>query len=174
MHSLSSNLLEYAHYFALFCYFLEYLLWSTGNLCTIFPFSGAPLKKQELRLFELACWIQPLMLVKLFQRQRLLAKVNILKTCILFSNQAKLYISGFSNTPITFNVLDLFLDADRQPADSLSKVAAIDIESLLTKTLDISKGTIYNIWQTLLKEWGSESLGVLPENTIQELLTGVI
>ena len=38
---------------------------------------------------------------------------------------------------------------------------------------DISKGMIYNIQQTLLKEWGPDSLGVLPEDTMQELLTGV-
>ena len=37
----------------------------------------------------------------------------------------------------------------------------------------ISKGMIYNIRQTLLKEWGPDSLGVLPEDTMQELLTGV-
>ena len=42
----------------------------------------------------------------------------------------------------------------KQPADNLSKVAALDIESLLMKTSDISKGVIYNIWQSLLKEWG--------------------
>ena len=39
---------------------------------------------------------------------------------------------------------------------------------------DISKGIICNIQQTLLKEQGLESLGVLPEDTLQELLTGVI
>ena len=50
-------------------------------------------------------------------------------------------------------------------------VAAIDIDSLLTKMTDIM---IYNIQQTLLKEWGSESLGVLPEDTRQKLITGVI
>ena len=75
---------------------------------------------------------------------------------------------------MTFNVFPLFTDADRPLADNLSKVAAIDIDGLLTKTSDISKGMIYNIWQTLLKEWGPESLGVLPEDTVQELLTGVI
>ena len=101
-------------------------------------------------------------------------EVNILKTFILFSNQAELYISDLSNTPITFNVFHLFIDADRQPADNISKVATIDIDSLLTKTPDISKGMIYNIQQTILKKWSPESLGVLPEDPMQELLTGVI
>ena len=52
------------------------------------------------------------------------------------------------------------------PGDNLSKVAAMDIDSLLSKTSEISKGVIYNIHQSLLKEWGPESLGVLHEDTI--------
>ena len=114
------------------------------------------------------------MLVKLLQSQKLPAKVNILKTCVLFSNQAEHYISSFSNTPISFYVFHLFTDADKQPANNLSKVATIGIESLLTKTSNISKGMIYNIQQSLLKEWGLELLGILPEDTMQQLLTGVI
>ena len=39
---------------------------------------------------------------------------------------------------------------------------------------DISKGVHFNVQQTLLKEKGPDSLGVLPEDTMQELLTGVI
>ena len=50
----------------------------------------------------------------------------------------------------------------------------MDIDSLLSKTSEIGKGVIYNIHQSLLKEWGLESLGVLPKDTIQQLLTGVI
>ena len=73
-----------------------------------------------------------------------------------------------------FNVHYQFTDADEQPADNLSKVAAMDIDSLLFKTSEISKGVMYNIHQSLLKEWGPESLGVLPEDTIQQFLTGVI
>ena len=53
-------------------------------------------------------------------------------------------------------------------------MAAINVESLLAKMSEISKGIVYNIRQSLLKEWGPESLGVLPEDTIQQLLTGVI
>ena len=108
------------------------------------------------------------------QRQKPPAKVNILKTYILSSIQAELYISAHSSIQIAFNVFHLFIDIDRQLADNLSKVATIDINSLLTKMSDISKGVIYNIQQPLLKEWGLESLGVLPEDTLQELLTGVI
>ena len=84
------------------------------------------------------------------------------------------YFRSFSNTQITFNVFHLFIDPDEQQADNLTKVAAIDINNLLTKTSDISKGILYNIQQILLKEWGPDSLGVLPEDTMQELLTGVI
>ena len=48
-------------------------------------------------------------------------------------------------------------------------MAAMDIDSLLSKTPEISKGIIYNIHQSLLKDWRPESL---PEDTIQQLLTG--
>ena len=71
-------------------------------------------------------------------------------------------------------VLHLFTDADAQLVDDLPKVAAISIDSLLSKMSEISKGVVYHICQSLLKEWGPESLGVLPEDTIQQLLTGVI
>ena len=76
-------------------------------------------------------------------------------------------------TPITFNVSYLFIDADKQPADSLTKVAPLDIDNLLIKMPGISKGILFNVWQAVLKEWGLDSLGVLPEDTMQELLTGV-
>ena len=49
------------------------------------------------------------------------------------------------NTHITFNVFHLFTDADEQPADKLTEVAALDINSLLAKTFDISKGVLFNI-----------------------------
>ena len=39
---------------------------------------------------------------------------------------------------------------------------------------EITKGVMYNICQSLLKEWGPESLSVLAEDMIQQLLTGVI
>ena len=57
--------------------------------------------------------------------------------------------------------------------DNLSKVAAYDIDKLLSKASEISTGVIFNIWHSLLKEWGPESLGVLPEDTMQKLLTEV-
>ena len=68
----------------------------------------------------------------------------------------------------------LCLDADKQLADSLSRVAAFNVEDLLLKSSDISRGTIYNICQLLLKEWGPESLSTLPEDHIQKLMIEVI
>ena len=38
----------------------------------------------------------------------------------------------------------------------------------------ISKGILFNVQQALLKEWGLDPLGVLLEDTMQELSTGVI
>ena len=83
------------------------------------------------------------------------------------------YFISSPNTHITFNVFHLFTGADEQPADNLTEVAALDIDNLLTKTSDISKGVLYNVQQTLLKECSPDSFGVLPEDTMQELLTGV-
>ena len=37
----------------------------------------------------------------------------------------------------------------------------------------ISKGILFKIWHALLKEWGLASLGILLEDTMQELLTEV-
>ena len=82
----------------------------------------------------------------------------------------------FISSPIThttFNVSHLLIEADKQPTDSLTKVAALDIDNLLIKMPGISKGTLFNVQQALLKEWRPDSLGVLPEDTMQELLTGV-
>ena len=49
------------------------------------------------------------------------------------------------NTHITFNVFHLFTDVDEQPAGNLTKVVALDINNLLTKTSGISKGVLYNV-----------------------------
>ena len=83
------------------------------------------------------------------------------------------FISSYLVPHTTFNVSHLLIDADKQPADSLTKVAALDIDNLLIKTPGINKGILINVQQALLKEWGPDSLGVLPEDAMQELLTGV-
>ena len=50
--------------------------------------------------------------------------------------------------------LMLFPDADKEPADNLTKLAATDVDDLLSITRGISKGIIYNVCQSLLKKWG--------------------
>ena len=59
------------------------------------------------------------------------------------------------------------------PADSLAKVAAYDVDKLFSKTSTISEGAILHICHSLLKEWVSESLGILPEDVMQRLLMEV-
>ena len=66
-----------------------------------------------------------------------------------------------------------FLDVDKLPVDSLAKVAAYDVDKLFSKTSTISEGAVLNIHHSLLKEWDPESLGVLPEDVMQQLLTEV-
>ena len=46
---------------------------------------------------------------------------------------------------ITFNVSHLLTDADKQPADSLMKLAALDIDNLLVRMPGISKGVLFNV-----------------------------
>ena len=47
--------------------------------------------------------------------------------------------------PITLNVSHLLVDAEKQPADSLTKLAALDIDNLMIKTQSISKGVLFNV-----------------------------
>ena len=58
----------------------------------------------------------------------------------------------------------VFLDVDKLPADSLPKVAPYDVDKLFSKASTISEGAVLNICHSLLKEWGPESLGILPED----------
>ena len=61
----------------------------------------------------------------------------------------------------------------RKPADNLTKLVVLDMDNLFSKTKGISKGIPFNVQQSLLKEWGPDSLGVLLEDIMQELLTEV-
>ena len=67
----------------------------------------------------------------------------------------------------------VFLDVDKLPTDSLAKVAAYDIDKLYSKASTISEGAVLNIHHSLLKEWGPESLGILSEDVMQQLLMEV-
>ena len=66
-----------------------------------------------------------------------------------------------------------FLDVGKLPSHSLAKVVAYDVDKLFAKTSTISEGAVLNICHSLFKEWGPESLGVLPEDVMQQLLTEV-
>ena len=48
-------------------------------------------------------------------------------------------------SPFALDLSHLYTDADKQPADSLTKVAVLDIDNLLTKMPDISKGVLFNV-----------------------------
>ena len=61
----------------------------------------------------------------------------------------------------------LVLDVDKLPADSPAKVAAYNIDKLFSKASTISEGAVLNICHSLLKEWGPESLGILPQDIMQ-------
>ena len=57
--------------------------------------------------------------------------------------------------------------------EDLTSVAALGIKDTLSKTNSISRRVLFNVCQSMLKEWGPDSLGVLPEDRMQELLTWV-
>ena len=62
---------------------------------------------------------------------------------------------------------------DIQPSETLSQVAAIDIDKLLSKAPEISEKVLFNVWESLLKDWGPKSAGALPKDTMQQLLREV-
>ena len=116
------------------------------------------------------------MLAKLWWRQKLLVKVNVLRSFIFFffTNKGQTFhLSSSQITSFIPNVSYILSDADKKPAANLTKLAALDMDNLFAKTPGISKGVLFYVWQSLLKEWGPDSLGVLPEDIMQELLTGV-
>ena len=76
------------------------------------------------------------------------------------------YLLSSPNIHITFNVFHLFTDADEHPADNLTKVAALDIDILLTKTSDISKSVLYNVSTNPIKGMGSRFFGCPSRKTL--------
>ena len=97
----------------------------------------------------------------------------------MFSNFLHFYTSHQNSSPLNLSnylyhlhSLTYAPDADNKPADNLTKLAALDMDTLFFKPKGISKGVLFSVRQSLLKEWGPDSLGVLPEDIIQELLTG--
>ena len=114
------------------------------------------------------------MSARLLYQQKLKGKVNIWYR-LLFSHQLiKIYFSFptmFSQFTSHYIFSLLYPNANRKPDDDLTKLVALDIEDIIAKTGDISKDILFNVH--LLKEWGADSLGVLLEDMMQELLTGV-
>ena len=62
-------------------------------------------------------------------------------------------------THITFNFSHLLTDADKQPADSLMKLAALDIDKLLVKMPGISKGVLFNVQTGSFRRMGTGFFG---------------
>ena len=81
----------------------------------------------------------------------------------------------FSSPQITLFILFIpymLSDADKKSADNLTKLAALDLDNLFAETKGITRDVLFKIHQSLLKEWGPDSLGVILEDFMQELLTG--
>ena len=74
---------------------------------------------------------------------------------------------------IIIPMLFLFLDIASKPMESLEWIATFDIEKLLSKSTTLSENLLLQLQQSLTKEWGTGSVGILPEDFIQKLLTEV-
>ena len=57
--------------------------------------------------------------------------------------------------------------------ESLEQIATFDIEKLLSKSTTLSENLLLQLQQSLSKEWGTGSVGILPKDFIQKLLTEV-
>ena len=108
-------------------------------------------------------------MVKLLQKQKLLPKVEIKVIVRFLSNQTKFttwsqvkFYSGF----LQLSTLHSFIDVNKQPTESLVNVAAFDVDRLFSKASSINEGVLFNVWKSLLKAWGLESLSTLPEDTM--------
>ena len=51
--------------------------------------------------------------------------------------------------------------ADKKPVDNLTKLAALDLDNLFAKTKGISRGVLFDVQESLLKDREPDSLGVL-------------
>ena len=64
-------------------------------------------------------------------------------------------------------------DTSSKPLENLQHIAAYDVEKLLSTSSGLSESLLLQLRQSLTKEWGSSSVGILPEDSIQKLLTEV-
>ena len=67
----------------------------------------------------------------------------------------------------------LFLDIASKPMENLEQIAAFDVEKLLSKSATLSENLLLQLQQSLTKEWQTGSVGILPKDFIQKLLTEV-
>ena len=57
--------------------------------------------------------------------------------------------------------------------ESLEQITAFYVEKLLSKSATLSENLLLQLRQSLTKEWGTGSVGTLPKDFIQKLLTEV-
>ena len=57
--------------------------------------------------------------------------------------------------------------------ESLEQIATFDVEKLLSKSATLGENLLLQLWQSLTKEWETGSVGILPKEFVQKLLTEV-
>ena len=67
----------------------------------------------------------------------------------------------------------LILDLVAKLTESLEQITGFDVEKLLSKSATLSENLLLQLRQSLTKELGTGSVGTLPKDFIQKLLTEV-
>ena len=57
--------------------------------------------------------------------------------------------------------------------ENLEQITTFDVEKLLSCSSELSENLLLQLRQSLTKEWGTGSVGTLPKDSFQKLLTEV-
>ena len=79
----------------------------------------------------------------------------------------------FNTFPLKFSPFSFILDTTSKPTESLEQIAPSDMEKLLSKSSILSENLLLQLRQSPTKEWGTGSIGTLPKDSIQKLLTQI-
>ena len=97
-------------------------------------------------------------------------KILILLKLLICSFVIKIIFLQHIIVPMFFSFV---LDITSKPMESLEQIATFDVEKLLSKSAILSENLLLQLWQSLTKEWGTGSVGILPKDFIQKLLAEV-
>ena len=95
-------------------------------------------------------------------------KILILLKFLICSFAIQIIFLQYIIIPMIFPFV---LDIASKPMESLEQITTFDVEMLLCKSATLSENSLLQLQQSLTKEWGTGSVGILPKDFIQKLLT---